>query len=307
MIYRTVDLTDHYSYGMYGRILDISSGGEETTPSPRQIKNMSYARALGIQAQQSTDDLSSCSFAGVEILFLEGPTTYFDQASHPLLAELAARSISRCPDLANSTIVDREGVTLGVAYTPGEHSINLEKPLGSFRSRTTRLVVKYRAMQCLALRLQDSRPPATQNGPKKQRLLHDLYPSLSEVVLLSPWIGFDPDLPPILFALVQDGYKVVVAGFQEQHDDRECVKKGMEVNDPAGYHVKATPDQLVDNLVDMVHKISFREFHALFYDPYFHRPWLMDQDIRREEDFYRWQSCTDVPSDEEDADTETST
>lgn len=128
MIYRTVDLTDHYSYGMYGRTLDISSGGEETTPSPRQIKNMSYARALGIQAQHSTHNLSSCSFAGVEILFLEGPTTYFDQATQPLLAELATRSISKCPDLTNSTIVDREGVTLGVAYTPGEHSIILALP-----------------------------------------------------------------------------------------------------------------------------------------------------------------------------------
>jgi hypothetical protein len=108
-IYRRVDLT----------VSGFHNGGRSTlsscngTPTPRQAKNISYAQALWIRAEDFNYDLSSCSFARVKVVECLHP--HRDYNEHKRLAEQIARVMVKCPDLRPSTVVDRNSVTLPFA------------------------------------------------------------------------------------------------------------------------------------------------------------------------------------------------
>jgi hypothetical protein len=266
------------------------------TPTPRQIGYLAYARGLHISGEQNqrvSYDLSSCSFAGVKLVQLYPPSTAptgtvetdnQDRENDQNLAEM----LNTTPGFSPDTVVDMFSMTLRSNYgrLSDRPPRDKERP-GTLSHSATRLVTDADCLEnAIGQQLKSRR------GQKKP-LLRASYPNLSEIVM---WLRCEPTycrLLNMVFALVENGYKVVLAGYQERSHDKEYIKGEL-----LGARRKGIPkpvpgyDQLVDTLADRVHKISLREFYALPYCGYHGTAEYIKREIKEEERFYRAQHIT---------------
>lgn len=140
-------------------------------------------------------------------------------------AELIARNMAKCPDLRPSTVVDHDFTTLSDKL--GDPVSNLVRKGISTYSDVTRLATyNYFLFMPGKLRDQVTATSIARIGVKKA-LLRALYPNLSEIVILRRPVSGSYNLSSTLFGLIDDGYKVVLVGYQEQNHDREYVKKAI--------------------------------------------------------------------------------
>lgn len=95
----------------------------------------------------------------------------------------------------------------------------------------------------------------------RKPLLHAVYPKLTEIVLLRDAIFDGYYLAKTLLGFLDDGYKVVLVGYQKQCHNREYVKKATLDSEDAPRPVPNL-DQLVDVIVDRT-PMTLREFYAL--------------------------------------------
>lgn len=229
---------------------------------------------------------------------------YADDMEEPIKrAERLAKNMSKCPGLRPITVMDPLGITLPFVtsdYCWERWEVHQSRFCDLPNHHTTRLVT---CMDPLFIPLNHwLRDPG--DGPidesfRWRTLLQALYPNLSEVVMLIDKGEYYPGILQVSLDLVEDGYKVVLAGYQEQNHDREYVMKRslavMKTLDAVlGFpHLRRRmPDvnALVDNLVDRVRKISLREFYASPYGRYYDRVGSMGYFVDKEEEFYRERS-----------------
>lgn len=208
-------------------------------------------------------------------------------AENQKLVEEIAKFMARIPDLRPSTVLDVLGLTLPAARlnptvrppSVGEGGFNFIRP------HVTRLVSTWHTFH-------DSLAPQMEVPAAERRTrLRAVYPDLVEVVLHLFQEGLDLSLLKTLLFLVEEGYKVVLAGYQEQNHDWDRVRETPLAETPIHIPIP-NHDQLVDNLVNRVKKISLREFFALpliqFYYPAYNAELL----IKAEEDHYKRRSIT---------------
>lgn len=200
--------------------------------------------------------------------------------------------MAKCPDLRPSTVVDKSGTIISVRWVEQRYDPLSAVSEGEGRSdivnrHATRLVT-HTYVLARAVGPEIERPVTA--GERKTHL-QAYYANLSEVVIPLMQYEFNRVLLVTLLALVEIGYKVVLAGYQEQNHDKEQVKKALFARNE-GSEPGPKLDQLVDNLVDRVHKMSLREFYALPYVRRYQLDGEADHLIEYEEDFYRDQAIT---------------
>jgi hypothetical protein len=256
---------------------------------------MSYARVFLIcckQDQRIRYDLSSCCFPEVEVVqfFLSSPgsngtsdTVSLDRYNDQNLAEM----LNKIPDFLPNTVVNRTCASFRLDSDVQSNDLLSEykKCPGILSPSATRLVTHEGYLWPAIIRFMgaDTIAKAVEGIP----LLQALYPRLSEIVM---WLRCEPTHCSILilvFLLVENGYKVVLAGYQGRSHDKGHIKKELLNTTAADVpELVADFDQLVDTLADRVHKISLREFYALPYCGYHGPADYIDAEIKREEDYY---------------------
>lgn len=278
--------------------MGFGTGTNNRAPTPRQIKYLSSTRALLMTYTELVCDVSSCSFAGVEVVGIDFPIGVstapgYDSDTDPetifndekMEAKQVAVNMAKCPNLRPSTIVDEWGITIPVnragvmVVPPTEDEVSSD----SVNHHATRLVTRHDLPNNASIaRLVDAAAAAAV-GVKQ--LLKSFYPNLSEIVFLQDDRVFGYKFLEMLLALVDNGYKVVLAGYQERNRHREHVKKMVLALD---HEARPDLDKLVDNLVDRVHKTSLKNYRAspngrisaLVWEPY-------DGEFEREENWCR--------------------
>lgn len=146
-IYRNVDLT------MDDRSTLTTCRG---TPTSRQIRNISYARAAWIEFEMIHHDLSPCSVAGVEVLEFRAPVYLTedglfdgygndddDDADLVYRSHQIARNLAKCPDVNSSTVVDDKLLTAPIKPGDSMRGIapeGITDHLNLINNHTTRLV-----------------------------------------------------------------------------------------------------------------------------------------------------------------------
>lgn len=127
-------------------------------PTPRQIKYLSSTRALLMTYTELVCDVSSCSFAGVEVVGIDfpigvGTAPGYDSDTDPetifndekMEAKQVAVNMAKCPNLRPSTIVDEWGITIPVnraglmVVPPTEDEVSSD----SVNHHATRLVIRH--------------------------------------------------------------------------------------------------------------------------------------------------------------------
>jgi hypothetical protein len=302
IIYRNVDLS------VTGRRFDgrTTLSSSDGSPTHRQIDHLFHARAMYLLPEEIHYDLSWCYFAGVEVVEvaldeaalstqIDSDEEQFEQEMR--LADLVAVNMAKCPELRPSTVIDCLAFTILVGRR--DHGYRLppegEEYAGVTSYHITRLVTELSSLS-KALDDQILLNSADIDG-RRRTLLHVSYPNLLEIVID---VGENPryyDLLRTCLVLVEDGYSVILVGYQEQNHDRGHVQnKLIDLMQRRFSPVPRSPvpdvDCLVDNLVDRVHKISLREFYALPYGRYYGPAGYHDSAIQREEKYYRDQSIT---------------
>lgn len=240
--------------------------------------------------------------AGVEVLKIRAPVYLTDDglfdgygndgdADEDLVirSQQIARNLARCPDLNPSTVVDDKLLTAPIK--PGD-SMSGIAPGGItdypnlINTHTTRLVT-YNFLRFIVLRDQVEAASIDPTGARKP-LLHAVYPKLSEIVLLlshATLVGYH--LAKTLLGLLDDGYKVVLVGYQKKCRNREEVKKAILDSKHAPRPVPNL-DQLVNVIVDRTPKMTLREYYALPYVRcYLPSADLLDHIARAEKDYCR--------------------
>jgi hypothetical protein len=236
------------------------------TLTSRQVRNMSYARNLQIRPEKIPYDLSSCSFARVQVLeILPGhqrgtysPYTYSHEryAENMRWAGLVANAMAEIPDLRPSTVIDETGVTFPVEQGDRIAGTDLEAVKGSSNTpnhHTIRLVTRDVAMCHALCKHWGARNKTTVYATGGRRtLLHAFYPNLVEIVFFSPIIRYEHLQTQLV--LVEDGYKVVLAGYQEGNCNREHVKNELHraapaMSGPYAHRLPTNVNQLIDNLI----------------------------------------------------------
>jgi hypothetical protein len=218
------------------------------TSTPRQAEYLSHARAFVIAPEiypEATNyDLSACSFTRVQAVDLDpllvrysdmDAAFYYDEDSdhedeyeetryeeNQKLLEVIAKFMARIPDLRPSTVLDVSGLSLPAARlnptmrppSVSEGGSNITRP------HVTRLVSTWQTFY-------DSLAPQMEVPAAERRSqLRAVYPDLAEVVLHLFQEGLDLSLlKKTLLFLVEEGYKVVLAGYQEQNHDWDSVRE----------------------------------------------------------------------------------
>lgn len=255
------------------------------TPTPRQAKNISYAQALWIRAEDFNYDLSSCSFARVKVVECLHP--HRDYNEHKRLAEQIARIMVKCPDLRPSTVVDLNSVTLPFADGDLFTADGTSNRSDLINRHTTRLVTT--ELAAFNLRGRDGKAVAAPGAGGRKPLFYAFYPKLLEVVIPIHWYQVDHGHSKTLLDLVEDGYKVVLGGYQEQNHDREIIRERLY---SSGVGVQSNLDALIDNMVNRVEKLSSRQLFALPYGRLIQSERAIDYLIDREEEYYREKAIT---------------
>lgn len=284
------------------------------TPTPRQAEFFSHTRVLCIAPEiwpvVTNYDLSECSFAGVQIVEIDDGLVkrdsdnlrYMDRypeddefeihkevlrethEEDKKLAKAIAKIMAKIPDLRPSTIFDNFGLTLAVpSPTKAPPSQRPKRRPKIILPLVTRLVSNEETLS-YAIKSEMEVPAA-----KRRTELRAVYPNLVEVVITFFAEDLRLELVDMLLALVEEGYKVVLAGFQAQNHDRDHVRKNLPKRIGAPDHIPNL-DRLVDNLVDTVEKISLKEFFASSYGQYHHSAIDAELAIKNEEHYYQLRS-----------------
>lgn len=320
-IYRQVVMCPSfwYCYDNYPRSKRDCNG----TPTRQQSKYLTYTRALIIEAEKITYDLSECSFAGVEIVEHKTYPDYLKEYDNvggtaredkydddKTLAQVIGKNMSKLCDIRPSIVVDEEGAT--IPFKPAElrwhesdesddeappslsppstasPAPDEEKCPGMINYHVTSLVTRIDVLSGVVHTHTEVTDAAA--AGKRNTRLHAFYPNLVKVVIFSAVNPYyiDDERLDALAALVDMGYKVVMAGYHQLFRDREYAKKVLSRLESTRKSASDL-DELIDTLVDKVHKISVREYYAN-YGRYDCNTPNIDYFIRREEEYYRDQS-----------------